>query len=87
MKVDKNLIRYLNIDMIQQASTIAISIEKYIGKGAKKIKAVLGSLRKEKSPIEVGANIELDDSLLLESENHEWYHSLIGIALWVAILC
>ena len=31
-------------------------------------------------------HIELDDSPILSTDNYMWYHSLIGIALYVAIL-
>jgi len=37
--------------------------------------------------MEANKHVEMDQSTLLNETDHKWYRSLIGMALWAAILC
>ena len=86
VKTDTNLTRYLGMDLMQQNGTLAISGERCLKESIVKIEAKSGSLKKEKTPMESGIHLEIDDSALLSVENHSWYRSLVGMALWAALL-
>ena len=61
-------------------------MERHILEGVEKIEERVRLLRKEKMPIEGGLHIEFDDRNVLSAEGHKWFCSLIGMALWVALL-
>ena len=51
-----------------------------------KIEGKSGPLKKEKTPMESGIHLEIDDSSLLSVDNHSWYRSIVGMALWADLL-
>ena len=84
---DKNLIHYLDIDILQQLKTIIMLAEKYINEEVKKIEVVLEYLKKENYSMEGESHIELANSLLLDKKEYRYYRTLIRMALYVVILC
>ena len=63
-----------------------ISCKNYIKEALQRIERLMGSMRKEKSPVVSGDHPEQDDSLLLDNEQHRIYQMMIGMALWVILL-
>ena len=66
---------------------MAISVEKSIVSNVKCIEAKVDTLCKEKTPMEKELYLELDESPVLNEDDHCQYYSLVGVALQVAILC
>ena len=63
-----------------------ISCKNYIKEALQRIERLIGSMRKEKSPMVTGDHPEEDESTLLDNEQHRIYQMMIGMALWVVLL-
>ena len=72
IKTDANLTRCLGMDLTQQNGTLATSGKRCLKESIVKTEAKSGSLKKEKTPMESGIHLEIDDSSLLSVDNHSW---------------
>jgi hypothetical protein len=63
-----------------------ISCKNYIKEALHRIERLIGAMRKEKSPVVSGDHPELDETQLLDNEQHRIYQMMIGMALWVVML-
>ena len=84
---DTNFTIYLEIDLIQQNGTIAISSERFLKESLAKTEGKSGSLKKENTPMESCTNLEIYDSSFISVYDHSRCRSLVGMSLWDALPC
>jgi hypothetical protein len=63
-----------------------IGCKKYLKEAITRVEAMFGSLKKHANPSETGDHPEMDASKILGTEDHQKYHMLIGMLVWIVTI-